>query len=173
MIDSYPVEFLIDSGSSINTITEAVWDKLTEAKVKLYNERSHCSRSFTAYASRDSLCVLTMFEAHVSVNPWKPHTYAKFFVIKGATKCLLSKRTSEELHVLKVGISVDNITAKVEPFPKFPNVQVKLSIDKSVPPRLISYLRVPVAMEEKVDAKIMEMLQTDIIEKVEGPPVWI
>lgn len=159
------------SGSSINTITEEVWDQLNEAKVKLFNEKSRCHRNFTVYASRDSLCVLTMFEAYISAIPWKPQSYAEFFVIKAATKCLLSKRTSEELHVLKVELEVNNTAVKVEPFPKFPNVQVKL--DKTIPPKLISYLRVPVAMEQKVDDKIMEMLRTGIIERVEGPPEWI
>lgn len=173
MIDKLPVEFLIDSGSSINTVTERIWNKLIDVGAKIYNRKSHCDRNFMAYASNDALCVLAVFEANISVNPTKPHTYAEFFVIGGATKSLLSRRTSEELRVLKVGLAVDHIETKEKPFPKFPHVQIKLSIDKNVPPRLISYLRVPVSMEKKVDDKILEMLRTDVIEKVEGPPEWI
>lgn len=173
MIDEYPVEFLIDSGSAINTITEDIWQQLTAAEAKIFNTKTHCERNFTAYASSDSLCVLTVFEAYISVNPSKPQSYAEFFVVKGATKSLLSKTTSEELCVLKVGLEVNHIETAVTPFPKFPNVQIKLSIDKSVTPRLISYVRVPVSMEKKVDDKILELLRTDVIEKVDGPPEWI
>ncbi|XP_055522681.1 uncharacterized protein K02A2.6-like [Wyeomyia smithii] len=173
MVDNLPIEFLIDSGSAINTVTEDIWQKLVEVEAKVHNIKSHCDRNFTAYASSGSLCVRASFEANITVNSSKPQSYAEFFVIKGATKSLLSKRTSEELRVLKVGLDVNHIETEVDPFPKFPNVQVKLSIDKSGTPRLISYLRVPVAMEKKVDDKILEMLRTDVIEKVKGPPEWI
>lgn len=114
-----------------------------------------------------------VFEAWISVNDTKPKSYAEFFVIEGANKCLLSKRTAEDLKVLKVGLDVFRVETKENPFPKFPNVEVKLSIDQSVTPRKIAYLRVPAPVEHKVDSKILEMLRTDIIERVEGPPEWI
>uniref|UniRef100_A0A182W823 Reverse transcriptase domain-containing protein n=1 Tax=Anopheles minimus TaxID=112268 RepID=A0A182W823_9DIPT len=52
-------------------------------------------------------------------------------------------------------------------------IQVKLSIDKEIVPKKISYLRVPIALEDKVERKIQEMLETDIIEPVKGPVDWI
>lgn len=107
------------------------------------------------------------------MNESKPKNYAEFFVIEGSQKSLLSKRTAEDLKVLKVGLDVQNIEVKNEAFPKFPNVEVKLSIDSRIPPRKIAYLRIPVAMEEKVDQKILQMLHSDVIEPVVGPPEWI
>lgn len=90
-----------------------------------------------------------VFEAWISVNETKTKSYAEFFVIEGANKCLLSKRTAEELKVLKVGLDVFGVIIEDKPFPKFPDVQVKLSIDKTVLPRKIAYLRVPAPLEHK------------------------
>lgn len=172
-IDQHPVTFLIDSGAAINTVTEQVWEELVRGNAVLFKRRFHCDRKFLAYAAQEPLRVLTIFEAWISINESKPKSYAEFFVVEGSQKSLLSKRTAEDLKVLKVGLEVQNIEVKTEAFPKFPNVQVKLSIDRQVPPRKIAYLRIPAAMEEKVDRKIQEMLNSDVIERVVGPPEWI
>ncbi|XP_062557313.1 uncharacterized protein K02A2.6-like [Armigeres subalbatus] len=146
---------------------------LNTNKASIYKRKFQCDRQFKAYASDTPLNVLVIFEAWISVNLSKPKCYAEFFVIEGASRCLLSKRTAEELKVLKVGLDVQHIALTKDPFPKFPNIILKLSIDKNVLPRKIAYLRIPGPMEEKVDAKILEMLQNDIIEPVDGPAEWI
>lgn len=173
LIDTFPVDFLIDSGSTINTITEDIWKSIRRAGVRVFKKRQQYDQSFTAYASHEPLRVLSVFEARVSVSPSKPETFAEFFVVHGASKSLLSKRTAEELKVLKVGLDVMHIDVVHDPFPKFPNIQVKLSINPNILPKKISYLRIPVPMEKLVDDKIQEMLRTDIIELAVGPPEWI
>lgn len=82
-------------------------------------------RRFTAYASKRSLEVLVVFEAWISIDESKPKSYAEFFVIEGANKCLLSKRTAEDLKVLKVGLEVQSVDTELQSFPKFPGVQVQ------------------------------------------------
>ncbi|XP_055633437.1 uncharacterized protein K02A2.6-like [Toxorhynchites rutilus septentrionalis] len=154
-IDQHPVDYLIDSGAAINTITEQVWERLVNVNATLFKKRFHCDRKYLAYATQEPLQVLVIFEAWISINESKPKSYAEFFVIEGSQKSLLSKRTAEDLKVLKVGL------------------EVKLSIDKRVPPRKIAYLRIPVAMEKKVDQKLLEMLNGDLIEPVVGPSEWI
>lgn len=131
MIDRLPVLFLIDSGAAINTVTENVWNELKNSNASIYKKRLQCDRQFTAYASNCPLRVKAIFEGWISVNDTKPKNYAEFFVVEGANKSLLSKSTAEELKVLKVGLEVQSIEIK-QPFPKFPNIQVKLSIDKTV-----------------------------------------
>ncbi|XP_055590420.1 uncharacterized protein K02A2.6-like [Uranotaenia lowii] len=172
-LDNYSVEFLIDSGASINTITEEVWQSIKFNRVKIFNLKHDCDRQFLAYASQTPLQVLAVFEAHISVDASKPKTYAEFFVVECANRCLLSKRTAEEMKVLKVGLEVQQISDHVEPFPKFPGIQLKLSIDPKVAPKKIAYIRIPIAMEAKVDAKIQEMLDSDVIEPATGPTDWI
>lgn len=173
MIDTFPVDFLIDSGSTINTITEDIWKSIRNAGIRIFNKRHQNGQTFTAYASPEPLHVLSVFEARVSVNSSKPETFAEFFVVQGANKSLLSKRTAEELKILKVGLDVMNVEVVHDPFPKFPNIQVKLSINQNITPKKISYLRIPVPMEKLVDDKIQEMLRNDIIEPAIGPPEWI
>ncbi|XP_055634193.1 uncharacterized protein K02A2.6-like [Toxorhynchites rutilus septentrionalis] len=172
-IDQLPVEFLIDSGASINTVTEQVWENLVASNARLFKKKFKCDRQFTAYACQEPLQVLVIFEAWITINETKPKSYAEFFVIQGAQKSLLSKRTAEELKVLKVGLAVLSIVQDKVPFPKFPNIQLKLSIDRTVSPRKVAYLKIPVAMEEKVNQKLQQMLNTDIIEPVFGPSEWI
>ncbi|XP_055589748.1 uncharacterized protein K02A2.6-like [Uranotaenia lowii] len=171
-IDTFPVQFLIDSGSSINSVTSEIWDKIGKTDVKIYKTKFQCSRQFKSYASEQPLQISAIFEAWISVNETKPKAYAEFFVVTGANKCLLSKQTAEELRVLKVGLDVQHVQT-FKPFPKFPNIEVKLTIDEKIPPKRISYLRVPSAMEQKVDEKILEMLRCDIIEPVQGSSDWI
>lgn len=105
-------------------MTTEAWAKLKKSGAKLSRKKSPLDRRFTAYASQDSLKVIMVFEAHISVNPTKPSSYAEFFVIEGANRCLLSKRTAEDLKLLKVGLDVQNVDIKWDPFPKFPDVQV-------------------------------------------------
>lgn len=173
LIDNVAVEFLIDSGASVNTVTENVWKELNQKNASIFKKKFKCDRRLHAYAGSVPLEVSAIFEAWIFVNPSKPKTYAEFFVVKEARRCLLSKNTSEELRVLKVGLDVLQVNTALKPFPKFPGVVVKLSIDKAVPPKKLAYLRIPAAMEKKVDDKIQEMLLTDVIERVEGSPEWI
>ncbi|XP_062554000.1 uncharacterized protein LOC134219292 [Armigeres subalbatus] len=181
IFDLVPVEFVIDSGSSINAVTEDVWNDLITKKAKIFKKKYKCDRQFYAYANHEPLNVSAIFEAWISVNATKPVSYAEFFVINGARKSLLSKHTSEDLKILKIGLDVLHVSRNndmevspaISPFPKFPGIQVKLSIDPTVPPKKIAYLRIPSAMEQKVHDKLQEMLHSDVIEKVEGPAEWI
>ncbi|XP_055625396.1 uncharacterized protein LOC129768046 isoform X2 [Toxorhynchites rutilus septentrionalis] len=79
-IDTVPVEFVIDSGSSINAVTEDVWNQLITKEAIIFRKRYQCDRKFYAYANHDPLNVIAIFESWISVNPTKPKTYAEFFV---------------------------------------------------------------------------------------------
>lgn len=46
---------------------------------------------------------------------------------------------------------------------------MELSIDYTMPPRKLAYLRVPVAMEARVNQGLQEVLDADMIEPVIGP----
>ena len=56
---------------------------------------------------------------------------------------------------------------------KFKDYQLKLHVDPSVPPVVQKMTRVPFSVKDKVTAKINELLEKDIIEKVKGPTVWV
>jgi RNase H-like domain found in reverse transcriptase/Reverse transcriptase (RNA-dependent DNA polymerase) len=167
------VEFLIDSGSPINTVTEKNWSEIIENKAQVTNVSSECSRVFKGYASQSPLEVLTTFKAVAIVNKKKPTVEARFFVIKNATRALLSRTTSMQLGLLNFSMEVQAVREAIKPFPKFPGPAVRLEVDKSVVPTQLAYYRVPVAVEELVEQKLQTMLDQDIIEVVNGPATWI
>ena len=53
------------------------------------------------------------------------------------------------------------------------NYQLKLHIDPQVIPVVQKMRRIPFTLEDKVTAKVNELLANDIIERVEGPTTWI
>lgn len=60
-----------------------------------------------------------------------------------------------------------------KPFPKLKGEPVKLHIDTSVVPVSQGPRRVPFSMLDKVENKIKELLDLDIIEEVTGPTTWV
>ena len=53
------------------------------------------------------------------------------------------------------------------------NYQLKLHIDPQVTPVVQKMRRIPFSPKDKVTAKVNELLENDIIERVEGPTTWI
>lgn len=62
------------------------------------------------------------------VNNSKLMVEAEFFVISNARRALLSRSTSENLKLLKVGLEVGGIKESKNAFPAFPNVMVRIEI---------------------------------------------
>lgn len=77
-----------------------------------------------------------------------------------------------ELNILKIGECVINVNT-TGGIGKIKGIVVNIPIDQNVRPVAQPYRRIPVALEGAVDAKIKELLNAGIIEKVDGPSVWI
>lgn len=71
-----------------------------------------------------------------------------------------------------MGLPVNHIEI-IAPFPKWKGVSVKLTIDPDVDPVKQPMRRIPVALEDKVNAKLEEAHRMDIIEPVSGHSPWI
>ena len=114
---------------------------------------------------------------------------ADFIVVKTG-RCLLGYSTATELGILHVDpagtLGTGNCNTVDDTFvgqlqAKYPSVfhgigklkdyQLKLHIDPSVTP-VVQKMRVPFSLKDKVTAKVNELLEKDIIEKVEGPTTW-
>ena len=142
-----------------------------------------------AYASQEPL----KFSGKCTLNICVPDTQtsfkAEFFVMPGTADTLLGRRSSEELGVLKVGVSVNacesrNVTDKKAAIKaKYPqvftglgklkNFQLKLYIDESVTPIAQAMRRIPFSRKRKVVDKLEELEALDVIEEVNGPTSWI
>lgn len=171
------IEFLIDSGSPVNTITHADYTSLLEGNARLFNKKKGSERKFYAYGSEIPLKVVSTFRAKLEVNNQKPTTIADFFVVQGAKRSLLGKPTAEIVKVLQVGLHVnvvkENQLTNQSPFPKAPGIQIEFEIDRNVIPKKTAYFRVPLGVENLVDEKLETMLAQDVIERVTQPSKWI
>lgn len=163
------VNMLIDSGCKHNLITDKTWTELKKKKVKVTDQIPRPEKTFLAYGSKTPLKLLGSFRSEIEIANKSKNTI--FYVVDGGTRDLLGKQTAIELGVLKIGLQVNQIGE--QSFPKFKDVLVQIPIDKQVTPIAQPHRRIPIPLEEKVNAKIEELLKKDIIEKVDGPSSWI
>ena len=150
-----------------------------------------------AYASVEPLQLKGKYSFNVRVPQTHKSLNTKFFVMCGKAATLLGRKASELLGVLRVGVSINSCDVKADDmetlaspidkktlvktkFPKvFPGLgrlkgyQLKLHIDENVPPVAQPVLRVPFSRRAKVTEKLEELLNLDVIEKVEGPTSWV
>ena len=103
MIENELVDVIIDSGATCNLMSEQVFDKVSQGKLELLKT----DRKVYAYASQEPL----KLSGKCMLNICVPHTQTsfkiEFFVMPGYADTLLGRSSSEELGVLKEGVSVN------------------------------------------------------------------
>lgn len=169
-IGGVEVKVQIDSGADANVIDETTWLRMKDAKVKVGDQSLESDIVLKGYATNKPMMILGTFTATIEIQ--NRAIMAKFYVVSQGKKTLIGRKTAEELGVLRIGLNVNEVSTK-QPFPKIKGVQVKLSIDQSVPPVCQPYRRIPIPLEELVEKKLNELLDMDIIEAVEGPSQWV
>lgn len=162
------VDMLIDSGCQHNLITDKTWEEMKKHKVIVSNQVANPNKTFVAYGSKVPLKLRGSFESDIQIADRKVNT--TFYVVKEGSRDLLGKVSAIALGVLRIGLEVNQVE---QPFSKFKDVLIQIPIDKKVKPVVQPYRRIPIPLEEKVDKKIHELLEKDIIEKVQGPSSWI
>lgn len=169
------IQFLIDSGSPINTVTTDIWEKIQQTKAKVWAIKSNCDREFNSYGSQSILKVLARFESVLIIPKADTKCVAEFFVIENARVCLISKSTGEQLEILRVGVdicSIGNNNENEAAFPTIPIPALHIHIDKTVTPVKNLHCRIPIAMQEKAIEKLRWMITSDIVEPVNEPAEW-
>ncbi|XP_062538299.1 uncharacterized protein K02A2.6-like [Armigeres subalbatus] len=172
---SKPIRFMIDSGADVNTIGGDDWINLKREflsgsamlePIKMTNDGGICS-----YASAKPISVKGAFKAVIEVvGHSKPSILAVFYVVDQGSRSLLGRSTASDLRLLKVDLSVNSCE---KTFPKVPGVRVKFSVDPSVTPAKNAYYNVPAAYKESARARLSEMENQGIIERVTSAPDWI
>lgn len=168
-IGSVTVTVVIDSGSKYNIVDARAWEFLKSNGIIVRNQRTTTDINFSAYGNH-SLTFVGVFEARIETS--KAKNDADFYVFKDYGKILIGYDTAMSLNILKIGESINNVNAGSETG-KIKGIVVNIPIDTNVRPVAQPYRRIPVALEEAVDAKINDLLCSGIIEKVEGPSAWI
>ena len=176
---------LVDSGARSTVLGEQQFHNLlrNSLKANLMPEEI----TLRVYGN-GCLPVVDKFEATIECHGQK--VVETVLVTQGEGRCLLGSPAAKKLQVLKVGpdlvnmttvYSIDNdINGIVGRFPKvFSGVgklsgcQLKLHINREVTPMAQKPRRIPYPLEDKVQRKIGELLNLDIIDKVPGPTTWV
>ncbi|KAL0884211.1 hypothetical protein ABMA27_016213 [Loxostege sticticalis] len=160
---------LIDSGSKYNLITDKTWNMLKEKGVTCFSQEKKPDKTLLAYGSKTPLKIIGSFETVIKVNKQEERT--NIYVIENGSRNLLGKDSAIHLGVLRLGVDVNQV--RHEPFPKFKDVLVEIPMDDSQKPVSQPYRRIPIPIEEKIEKKIKELLDSDIIEEVREPSKWI
>ena len=85
------IRALVDSGSTTNVVDGNTWKYLKKNKVKCVSEK--CTTRLYPYGTRQPLATLGNFQTTVEIQNRKVD--AKFTVVEGTGKTLLSKGTAE------------------------------------------------------------------------------
>ena len=105
-------------------------------------------------------------------------TEAEFIAFDWPARFILGCSTARELGVLKLGPEVNVLTEPdlrqkylecFEGVGKLKDFQLKIHIDPTVKPVAQNPRRIAFSMRKKVEDKLDELLEKDIIEKVKGP----
>ena len=180
-------EVLVDSGSASNLISQDELKKPLQSQ-GLKIELQLCSKKLYAYGDQ-KLEVVGQFKSELAVEETKVLTH---LVVVKRGWCLVGYLTATELGILHVGPVpnpiaescntvgcpfVESLKAKspgvFRGVGRLKNYQLKLHIDPQVIPVVQKMRRIPFTLEDKVTAKVNELLANDIIERVEGPTTWI
>jgi len=167
-------DVLIDSGATCNVMGQ---------KLKGINcESRKSARNLFAYGGTEPLPTLGTFTVNNS------GCRADFVVVMGDDRTLLGRETAEILNLLHISpFQANNVDSReLESCIREKNkvlltgvgllkgYGLKLHIDESVTPVTQPVRRIPFGLREKVDKKLDQLLELDIIEEVpDGPSGWI
>ena len=182
-IDGIPdIEVLVDSGCETNIIGLDTW-KTLKSQGMCVEVRDSDVKLFP-YAISKPLSVYGCFNAEIEAG--SQNVKAEFIIINECKQpSLLGLETARQLGVLKIGIDVNNVStgdyaSVLEEYKdlfdgvgKFTGPAIKIGIDPSVAPVAQPYNRVPFALRDKVEAKLKQLVDSDIIESVHQPTPWI
>lgn len=176
------VQVLIDSGSSKNIIDDTTWQYMKQHNVKSCVPAYVPKTVLRGYGpNAQPLEIMHIFEAIISIDSLdsKHETTAVFYVIKGGQQPLLGKETAKCLGVLRIGLpdpgnSINAVMPREKrPFPKMKNVKVRIPINRNIVPVTQRVRRPPIALLNKIEEKLDQLLAMDIIEPVSGPAQWV
>ena len=175
-------DVLIDSGATCNVMGQQTWETLKQKGIKCESRKS--ARELFAYGGTEPLPTLGTFTADVMLNGNSNGCRADVVVVKGDGRTLLGRETAEVLNLLHIGPfqanNVDNgglescirekYKATLTGIGLLKGYELKLHIDESVKPVAQPVRRIPFGLRERVDKKLDELLELEIIEEVADGP---
>jgi predicted Zn-ribbon and HTH transcriptional regulator len=178
-INGRETSILVDSGSTVNILSYDACKRLFGEKVSKLIRPS--KTNILPYGSTQSIKL--MGEMDCMVETKSVYSLLKFHIVPTG-ESLIGYPSAKELSLIRVcnfviGSDHDRPDWRTEFKPifsgigKMRDVEVKLHIDKEVPPVAQRHRRVPFLLREAVDKEIQFWLKEDIIEEVAGPTPWV
>ena len=175
------LKMIIDPGASCNIIGKQLCNFLKENHVACISPKS--TKELYAYGTQEPLKIAGTFTATVKCNSKTIHD-VEFVVIDGKGQALLGRDTALKLGVIKhIHNVTEPTTAPKDIFDKYlecfkgvgklKSFQLEIPIDPEVEPVIQSLRRIPFNLRDKVEKKLNELLDLDIIERVEEPSFWL
>jgi hypothetical protein len=184
-VEDQSMGFLVDTGSGVDAIDKNSFEKIqSKVKIKLYPSKT----KIYAYGAKTPLKTEGIF--YGNVNYKGTQQICRFHVMSEANSgCVIGRSTATELGMIKIHENInslrtedkENIKLK-KAYPtvfkglgKLKGTQLKLNIDETVTPVSQHLRRIPFHVRKKIERKIEQLLQLDIIEKVEdaAPTNWV
>ena len=174
------VATIVDSGASCNVIDRELWEELKQNKVKCVSMKSN--KKLYPYGSAEPLKTAGCFVATVTLR--NVTVEAEFTVIEGKGQALLGRETATQLNVLCLGEEVsvnalkqedifDKYKSCFEGLGKLKDFQLDIPIDQNVRPVAQPMRRVLFSRRDKLEQKLNELVDLDVIERVRHPGIHL
>ena len=182
IVGGVKVDMLIDSGASVNIIGKDVWECMKMKCVSCVQKKTN--KNIFSYGSNKPLPLLGKFDALVHLDDVDKNDAinSEFYVTEMKGPALMSKELAIKLGVLRLG-KVHFLGQKEQIMQDYPtlfegvgklkNFSLKLKINHDVPPKAQKMYRIPFSLRDKVEKKLIELEEMDIIEKVDSPSEWV
>ena len=166
------VNAIIDTGSSVNVIDKATYKKIGSPRL------SNSPSVLYSFGANKKLDIEGQFEAIVKARG--KGVQCIILVMEGPKVCnILSENLALELGLVQYIKKIDTCVEEQFPqlfdgFGKLTNYQVKIHVNKEVQPVVQTSRKVPFALRDRVDMKLTELVDLDIIEQVSDTPTsWV
>ena len=169
------LDVLVDCGATHNIIDEDTWTYQKSQAITCTSSAKPAGKQLYTYASTHPLQGKGTFTCDVRAG--RGNARAEFIVINGKGILLLSKQTATKLGMLNIGVDIAAVAETSQLLKQqYPEVfsgigkintkQISLHIDSEVKPVAQPLRRTPFNLRQKVEKKIKELLDMDIIEPV-------
>ena len=176
-LNGIKVEFLADSGASVNILSLKDYNKLqTKPSLEYHNKYVY------AYGSDVPLDIRGKFMASlVSENAT---CFSPVIVSGESDKSLLSWDTSRKLRLIDTVRKVDTLSPQILKLKteykdiftglgKLKDVQVKLHVDKNIEPVVQNSRRTPFHVRNDIEKQLQLDEERGVIERPDGPTPWV
>ncbi|EFA12868.1 Retrovirus-related Pol polyprotein from transposon 297-like Protein [Tribolium castaneum] len=174
-VDRTKIDFVIDTGSSVNIISTKTVKQLLKQQLK------HVTTCVLLHNSRQQLELVGKFQATLTYN--KTKIEVDILVVRGSAESVLSFETSKQLSLIQMSLSNNVRLSANDVQKKYLNLfrgignlkgtTVKLHINTNVPPVANKHRRFSFHLRAKVEEEIQRLEQQGIVEKAIGETLWI